>query len=94
VADTCDRCHRPNAASAKEFNAQASRRGDAGLCWTNSDWGRTDCAAARDRWLVAEVERLRRIETRLAQYRDGLPEHLNPVSAIRGVLTVILEGRP
>ena len=92
MAETCDWCHRPCGgdhwtALSGECGAHlpqpASRRAVAA----------EDCAAARYRWLTAEVARLSRIESRLAQYRDGLPER-GEVLVVRAVLTTILEGRP
>ncbi len=60
---TCDRCHRPKAASKEAFDALLEWGGDE--CLVNSAFGvsgpneAADCAAARDAWQVAEIARLR-----------------------------------
>lgn len=94
MVETCDRCHRPFDPLAWRM---PSHFGEQTVCGARMDDGGLergdDCDAARDKWLAVDVARLIRIESRLAQYRDGLPER-GEVLVVRAALTTILEGRP
>ena len=63
----CEHCNREQATKARDADYPNLRK----LCWGGgSGWGRINCGDARNRWLTAEVVRLRAAVARVEALAD------------------------